>query len=86
MREAAVRLFHQTLDHRAGPPLAPPSINLTAQGSQALGLRVLALGQETIVHPQTSSHPPTSWPALCRPPRSCEAQRFRESGSPAQGR
>ncbi|MBO1905558.1 hypothetical protein J4G37_11715 [Microvirga sp. 3-52] len=39
----AVRLFHLTHPHRAGLPIAPPSINLTAQGSQALGLRVLAL-------------------------------------------
>jgi hypothetical protein len=31
--------------HRAGLPVAPPSINLTAQGSQALGLRVLEHSQ-----------------------------------------
>jgi hypothetical protein len=35
--------FHHT--HRAGLPIAPPSINLTAQGSQALGLRVLEHSQ-----------------------------------------
>jgi hypothetical protein len=36
--------FHHT--HRAGLPIAPPTIKLTAQGSQALGLRVLALGHQ----------------------------------------
>ncbi|MBS7455261.1 hypothetical protein KHP60_23480, partial [Microvirga sp. 3-52] len=44
---SAVRLFHLTHSHRTGRPVAPPSINLTAQGSHALGLQVLALGQET---------------------------------------
>ncbi|MBO1908240.1 hypothetical protein J4G37_25540 [Microvirga sp. 3-52] len=72
---SAVRLFHLTHSHRTGRPVAPPSINLTAQGSQALGLQVLALGQETIIppqtssHPHTSSHPPTSWPGLTQPSR-----------------
>src|SRR3954453_17946186 len=40
--EEASWLFHHSHSNRAGLPVAPPSIDSTAQGSHALGLRVLA--------------------------------------------
>ncbi|MBO1907480.1 hypothetical protein J4G37_21505 [Microvirga sp. 3-52] len=94
MREAAVRLFHQTHRHRAGPPLAPPSINLTAQGSQALGLRVLALGQVTGAGSWTGDDRPpadviTPSYVMAGPDSAIpigRAPHFSTSGSPAQAR
>jgi hypothetical protein len=63
----------------------PPSINLPPR-SASCGPQ----GAGSVTH-TSSTHarhhiPTTSWPGLFRASRSCEAQRFTQSGSPARGR
>ena len=79
--EEASWLFPFHHSHRAGLPRAPPSIIPTAQGSQALGLRVLALGQ---THPPCARHHTLSRHGRAGPghPDQTSAA-FPSSGSPA---
>ena len=72
VREAASRLFHHTMHHRAGPPFAPPSIS--PQGSEPNGSGPTGAGCLTSLN-NTSS---PSWPDLVRPPTSCDPPRCQD--------